>query len=156
MLFYFQVIFVFSSFLVFIICIGLFKRPYWTCTKQVFGIRIDFSLLVNLYSSSVSLTFPSKLRNYLSDTTTAQPIAEARPKRQPKVPFKLQDFVREWWCNRLQHLNTLQDIMLNLLFTIIAIMFCCAVKFVRENIVLSSLLERILCCKVCAENMFCL
>lgn len=31
----------------------------------------------------------------LSDTTTAQPIAQARPKRQPKVPFKLQDFVRE-------------------------------------------------------------
>ncbi|KAH9666617.1 hypothetical protein KPL70_020713 [Citrus sinensis] len=30
-----------------------------------------------------------------NDTTTAQPIAQARPKRQPKVPFKLQDFVRE-------------------------------------------------------------
>ena len=91
-----------------------------------------------------------------NDTTTAQPIAQARPKRQPKIPFKLQDFVREWWCNRLQHLDTLQDIMLNLLFTIIAIMLCCAVKFVRKNIVLSSLLKKILCCKVCAVNMFCL
>ena len=27
-----------------------------------------------------------------NDTTTAQPVAQAKPKRQPKIPFKLQDF----------------------------------------------------------------
>ena len=59
-------IFLFSSFLVFGKCIGLFKRKYCICTGHAFRIKIIFFLLNNLYSSSTFLTFLSKLRNYQS------------------------------------------------------------------------------------------